>query len=75
MKVFRLELTYLGTTYVEADSCTQDDVSIRFYRAGRLLAEYVAATVKSVEATSMRPQLGLFSILTSMENPVPLPKS
>ncbi|QIF03634.1 hypothetical protein [Roseimicrobium sp. ORNL1] len=73
MKVFRLELTHLGTVHVEADSCTHGEESVCFYRAGRLLAEYVASTVKSVEATGAQPQEGLYSMLSWMENPLSVP--
>jgi hypothetical protein len=56
MKVFRVVLHSFGPTYIEADTCTQDTSSIRFYRAGELLAEYLHSTVKSVEETDLPVQ-------------------
>jgi hypothetical protein len=56
MKVFRVVLHSFGPTYIEADSCTQDTSSVRFYRAGELLAEYLPSTVKSVEETDLPVQ-------------------
>ena len=53
MKVFRVVLYSFGPTYIEADTCTQDASSVRFYRAGILLAEYLPSTVKSVEETDL----------------------
>jgi hypothetical protein len=56
MKVFRVVLHSFGPTYIEADSCTQDEAFIRFFRAGQLLAEYLPSTVKSVEETDLPVQ-------------------
>jgi hypothetical protein len=64
MKVFRIELTSPGTTFVEADSYIQDEDSLRFYRGGVLLTEYLPRTVKKVEETVMTAQEGLFSVLS-----------
>lgn len=66
MKVFRVELTSLGTTFVEADFYIQNDDSLRFFRGGVLLAEYLPRTVKKVEETAITAQEGLFSVLSPL---------
>jgi hypothetical protein len=71
MKLFRVELTSLGTTFVEADSYTQDDDFLRFYRGGVLLAEYLPRTVKKVEEIAMAAREGLFSVLSPISAPSP----
>ncbi|RBP40520.1 hypothetical protein DES53_108227 [Roseimicrobium gellanilyticum] len=60
MKVFRVVLHSFGPTYIEADSCIQDASSVRFYRAGQLLAEYLPSTVKAVEETELPVQGDMF---------------
>lgn len=66
MKVFRVELTYPGTTVVEADSYLHDVNSLPFYRGGVLLAGYLPRTVKKVEETPMTARKGLFSVTSPL---------
>jgi len=60
MTTYRIVLASLGTVFVEADSVTEHEGRVSFYRGEHVYAEYPLASVQRYEATEMA--LGSFPV-------------